>query len=132
MSIAVMRSIIKVLAKRNKINNMISGITPEEMAYTQKYICISIGESIQEFTGLSDGHIHNVLEDIYELEPMTARQISDHIFDEPKGRRVNKITPMMLGKNFLPQLYKDGKVSIIRGAGEAKYKLVSFESRFRE
>ena len=115
-----------MLVKRNKISNMIGGLDPEEQAFAQYHIGVSLCETFKECIDMKPKEISNMMERLYEMEPISSRKISDEMFDE-RRRRVNKISPMMIGKKYVPILKKTGMLEISEGIGGARYRLNGYK-----
>jgi len=112
--------------KRNKISKMVEGLEPDEKAFAQYHIGVSLCETFKECIDMEPKQISNMMERLYEMEPVYARKISDEMFDE-KRRRVNKISPTMIGKKYIPILKKTGMLEITEGIGCARYRLNGYK-----
>lgn len=108
---------------------MIPGLEPDEIAFAQYHIGISLCETFKECADLKNKEVSTIVERLYEMEPISSRKISDEIFDE-KRRRVNKISPMMIGKKYIPMLKKTGMLEILEGTGGARYRLNGYKKQF--
>lgn len=115
-----------MLVKRNKLSRMVSDLEADEQALAQFHIGASMCECLQECTDLDNTHISNIMEQLYEQEPIPSKKISDEMFDE-RQRRVNKITPMMIGKKYIPILKKTGMLEVSEGVGGSLYRLNGYK-----
>lgn len=121
-----MRNILEVLERRNQLSKLIPDMTPEEVAKSQYYIGESIYNTFRTCTKLSDSDINIALEILYERPPCSSKEISDELFDSCSCKR-NRITPMMIGKSYIPMLKQTGMLEVVTDISGNRYRLNGFK-----